>query len=299
MAFVPLGQVHRRVRAAGRRSGDLHERVPAPLVVSGQQARVDPAAAGEGELGRGHDRAVLRRPDQAHGGNRRPIPVLHRTGLGASSPARRSRDHCVLRRQYRAQDTRKRGRRAHRGQGELLTRSLGEAGARGRGLLRSRVRATAPVQPRSTIDGGRGEGNRTRRRLSGRTTPTRSRSRRRDTRSRSHSGPCSADPSRDVRIRLRDRRQRRTHRAPEQRCVHESFLGSSPGDEGARLVAGRIDGRPRPPRREGAEHVGDRRAGRLEGVRRAARERGVRAGPREDLADGDSCSRRFSPPRSA
>ena len=87
-----------------------------------------------------------------------PLLVLHRTGLGASTPARGSRDRCVLRRQYRAQDTRKRGRRAHRGQGELLTRSLGEAGDRGRGLLRSRVRATALVQPRSTIDGGRGEG---------------------------------------------------------------------------------------------------------------------------------------------
>ena len=59
-----LGQVHRRVRAAGRRSGDLYERVPALLVLSGQQARVDPAAAGEGEVGRGHDRPVLRRPDR-------------------------------------------------------------------------------------------------------------------------------------------------------------------------------------------------------------------------------------------
>ena len=156
MAFVSLGQVHRRVRAAGRRSGDLYERVPALLVLSGQQARVGPAAAGEGEVGRGHDRAVLRRPDQANAGNPGPLLVLHRTGRGASTPARRSRDQCVLRRQYRAQDTRKRGRRAHRGQGELPTRSLREAGEGGRGLLRSRVRATALVQPRSTIDGGRG-----------------------------------------------------------------------------------------------------------------------------------------------
>ena len=216
MAFVPLGQVHRRVRAAGRRSGDLYERVPALLVLSGQQARVGPAAAGEGEVGRGHDRPVLRRPDQANDGNPGPLLVLHRTGRGASTPARRSRDRGVLCRPYRAQDTRKRGRRAHPGQGELLTRSLGEAGVRGRGLLRSRVRATAPVQPRSTIDGGRGQGNPPRRRLSGRKTRSRNRSRRRDTRSPGDSGPCQADPSRDVRIRLRDRRQRRAHRAPEQ-----------------------------------------------------------------------------------
>ncbi len=280
MAFVPLGQVHRRVRAAGRRSGDLYERVPAPLVLSGQQARVGAAAAGEGEVGRGHDRPVLRRPGQANGDSLGPLLVLHRAGLSASTPARGSRDRGVLRRQYRAQDTRKRRRRAHRGQGELLARSLGEAGVRGRGLLRSRVRATAPVQPRSTIDGDRGEG------ISGRKTRRRNRTRWRDTRSQRHSGPCQADTARDVRIRVRDRRQRRTHRAPEQRCFHESVLGSSPGDQGARLVAERIDGRPQLPRRKGAEHLGDRRAGRLEGVRRAARERGVRGGPRKDLADG-------------
>ncbi len=129
------------------------------------------------------------------------------------------------------------------------------------------------------------EGNRPRRRLSGRKTHTRNRSRWRDTRSPSHSGPCQADPSRDVRIRLRDRRQRRTHRAPEQRRFHESFLGFSPSDQGARH-ADRIDGRPQLPRRRGAEHLGHGRAARLEGVRRAARERGVRAGPRKDLADG-------------
>ena len=83
MAFVPLGEVHRRVRAAGRRSGDLYERVPAPLVLSGQQARVGAAAAGEGEVGRGHDRPVLRRPGQANGDSLGPLLVLHRAGLSA------------------------------------------------------------------------------------------------------------------------------------------------------------------------------------------------------------------------
>ena len=244
MAFVSLGQVHRRVRAAGRRPGDLYERVLALLVLSGQQARVDPAAAGEGEVGRGHDRPVLHRPDQANEADPGPLLVLHRTGRGASTPARRSRDRCVLRRPYRAQDTRKRGRRAHPGQGELPTRSLREAGDGGRGLLRSRVRATALVPPRSTIDGGRGERNGPPRRLSGRKTRSRNRSHWRDTRSQGDSGPCQADAARDVRIRLRDRRQRRTHRAPEQRRFHESFLGSSPGDQGAR--------RRRPDRRSAA-----------------------------------------------
>ena len=219
MAFVSLGQVHRRVRAAGRRSGDLYERVLALFVLSGQQARVDSAAAGEGEVGRGHDRPVLHRPGRANEDNPGPLLVLHRTGRGASTPARRSRDHCVLRRQYRAQDTRKRGRRAHRGQGELPTRSIGEAGEGGRGLLRSRARSTAPVPPRSKIDGGRGQGDRPPRRLSGRKTHTRIRNRWRDTRSPGDSGPCQADPSRDVRIRLRGRRQRRAHRAPEQRLL--------------------------------------------------------------------------------
>src|SRR5581483_12338257 len=59
VAFVALGQVHRSVRAARRRSGELYERVPALLVLSGQQARVDPAAAGEGEVRLGHDRPIL------------------------------------------------------------------------------------------------------------------------------------------------------------------------------------------------------------------------------------------------
>ena len=40
--------------------------------------------------------------------------------------------------------------------GNFLHDRSREAGEGGRGLLRSRVRATAPVQPWSTIDGGRG-----------------------------------------------------------------------------------------------------------------------------------------------
>ena len=86
---------------------------------------------------------------------------------------------------------------------------------------------------------------------------------------------------------------------PNSAAFTESFLGSSPGDQGARLVADRIDGRPQLPRTRGAEHLGDRRAGRLEGVRRAARERGVRAGPRQRSGGRRCCSRRFSPPGSA
>ena len=77
---------------------------------------------------------------------------------------------------------------------------------------------------------------------------SRNRSRRRDTRSQSHSGPRQADAARDVRIRLRGRRQGRAHRAPEQRRFHASFPGSSSGDQGAGFVADRIDGRPQLPR---------------------------------------------------
>ena len=83
--------------APGRRSGDLTQPVLAFFVLSGQQARVDPAPAGEGEVGRGHDRPVLHRPDQQDEGDLGPLPVLHRTGLGASAPARGPRDRRILR----------------------------------------------------------------------------------------------------------------------------------------------------------------------------------------------------------
>ena len=97
LAFIALGQVHRRVRVTRRRSGDLHERLLALLVLSGQQAGVDSAAAGEGEVGRGRDRPVLHRPDQEDEGDLGPALVLHGGGLGASTTARRSRDRRVLR----------------------------------------------------------------------------------------------------------------------------------------------------------------------------------------------------------
>ena len=157
MAFVALGQVHRRVRAAGRRSGDLHERVPALLVLPGQQARVDPAAAGEGEVGRGHDRPVLHRPDQEDEGDVRPstCPSPHW--------ARRFNPCSTTTRPMRSTSTAPGARRSQRAGGGLTLvkgnffhdRSRG-AGEGGRGLLRPRVRATAPVQPRSKIDGGHG-----------------------------------------------------------------------------------------------------------------------------------------------
>ena len=81
------------------------------------------------------------------------------TALGATLQPLLETDatDCVLHRPRRTQDARKRGRRAHPGQGELPPDRLGRgAGEGGRGLLRSRVRATALVQPWSTIDGGRG-----------------------------------------------------------------------------------------------------------------------------------------------
>ncbi len=83
------------------------------------------------------------RPDQQDDSDVGPLPVLHRTGLGASTPAQRERDRCVLHRQHRAEDARKRRRRARPGQGKLPPRSFGRAGEGGGGLLRSRVRATA------------------------------------------------------------------------------------------------------------------------------------------------------------
>ena len=222
VAFVSLGEVHRRIRAAGRRSGDLYERLPALLVLPGQQARVDSAAAGEGEVGRGHDRPVLRRPDQADEGY--PGRFLSFTALGSvlQPLLARSRDRCVLRRQYRAENARKRRRRAHPGQGELPTRSLGEAGERGGGLLRSRARATAllptpehgrwrswsqnrpdpsALQPEDTLQETESFGE--------------------TTRSRGDSGPCQADAARDVRIRLRGRRQRRTRSPTRTRRLHD------------------------------------------------------------------------------
>ena len=253
MAFIALGQVHRRVRTAGRRSGDLHERVPALLVLSGQQARVDPAAAGEGEVGRGHGRAVLQGPDEKDDGDAGPLLVLHRAGLGASTPARRSRDRGVLRRQQpdarRSQaqaagspaqgnfctiaPSSRRGRRGStsvqctlRGSCPTLERERWRSwfeGSKGSG-----VRATAPVQPRSTIDGGDG------RRASRRDTTglfRRERGLRRDAGSDRHPGSRQAHASRDVRVCLRGRRQGRADRAPERRRFHASFPGSSSGDE--------------------------------------------------------------------
>ena len=75
----------------------------------------------------------------------------------------------------------------------------------------------------------------------------RNRSRRRDARSRSHSGSRQAHAARDVRVRLRGRHQRRADRPPERLRLYASFLGSSSGDEGARFVETRIDGRPQLP----------------------------------------------------
>ncbi len=108
----------------------------------------------------------------------------------------------------------------------------------------------------------------------------------RDAGSGLYSGSRPADASRHVRVRLRGRRPGRADRLPERLRLDSSFVAPSSGDEGAGFVEHGIDGRPQLPRAKGVEHLGDRRAGRLEGVRRAARKRGVRAGPREDLADG-------------
>ena len=245
MAFVALGQVHRRVRAAGRRSGDLYERVPALLVLSGQQARVDPAAAGEGEVGRGHDRPVLQGPDQEDEARCKaatcPSPRWARCFNPCSTITRPMRSTSTVADARRSQAQ----AAGSPGRGELLARSLRRAGEVGGGLLRSRVRATAPVQPRSTIDGGRGcasipEGQDSPFAGSGVFGETLDLDR--------HSGSRQADASRDVRIRLRGRHQRRTDRAPEQRRFHASFPGFSTGDEGARFVEDRIDGRPQLPR---------------------------------------------------
>ena len=190
---------------------------------------------------------------------------------------------CVLRRQRRAQDARKRGRRAHPVKGNFSHRSIGGAGEGDGSLLRSQCtrRGSCPTPEHDRWRSSFAES-----RSRGLPANRRNRSRRRDARSRRHSGSRQADASRDVRIRLRGRRQRRADRAPERRRFHTSFPGSSSGDEGAGFVEHGIDGRPQLPRAKGVEHLGDRRAGRLEGVRRAARERGVRAGPRKDLADG-------------
>ena len=180
-------------------------------------------------------------------GDAGPLLVLHRTGLGASTPARRSRDRCVLRRQYRAQDARKRraaGSPWSRGTSYTIARSSrrGRRGStsvpctrhgscptpehdRWRSMVR-RIYVTALQTRRPRGTGVVGE----------------------TTRSRGHSGPRQADAARDVRIRLRGRRQRRADRAPERARFHASFLGSSSGDQGARFVEHRIDGRPQLPR---------------------------------------------------
>ena len=130
--------------------------------------------------------------------------VLHRTGRGASTPARQitrpMRSTSTVPGARRSQ-ARAAGSPGSRGT-SLHDRSV-EAGAGGRGLLRSRVRATAPVQPRSTIDGGHGcekPGGVVRRSggrgVVGETLDL-----------DSHSGSRQAHASRDVRIRLRGRRQ--------------------------------------------------------------------------------------------
>ena len=74
------------------------------------------------------------------------------------------------------------------------------------------------------------------------------------------------------------------------------LLVSTPGDESPGLVEHRIDRRPEPPGRKGADRLGDRRAGRLEGVRRAARERRLRPPARKDLEDS-TADRRLRPCR--
>ena len=165
-----------------------------------------------------------------------PLLVLHRTGLGASTPARGST------RPMRSTSTVPGARRSQaRAAGSPLVkgnflhdRSVKQASAAGvyfGPVYAPRLLSNPGARSMEVVVSGISATSVSRNRR------PRNRSRWRDTRSQSHSGPCQADASRDVRIRLRDRRQRRTHRAPEQRRFHASFLGSSPGDEGARFVA--------------------------------------------------------------
>ena len=206
------------------------------------------------------------------------------TALGAMlRPCSRQRHRCVLHRQYRAQDARNaRAAGSPRPRGDFSTivrvEQARAAGSTSAPCTRhgscptpehDRWRSWFESGPIGGSTGQAGTG------VVGETLDL-----------ECYSGPRQADASRDVRVRLRGRRPRRAHRPPERRRLYASFLGSSSGDEGAGFVEHGIDGRPQLPRAKGAEHLGDRRAGRLEGVRRAARERGVRAGPRKDLADG-------------
>ena len=158
------------------------------------------------------------------------------TALGAALQPLldRSRDGCVLHRQHRAQDARKRGRRAHRwsrGTSSTIAPSS-RRGRPGSTSVPCTLRGSCPTPEhdrwRSWFERACPAGLPAQDR--------RNRSRRRDAGSRVDSGSRQADAARDVRIRLRGRRQRRADRAPEHRRFHASFLGSSSGDEGAGFV---------------------------------------------------------------